>query len=170
VAKAGIIAGADMINDIWGLKADKRMAGVIADSGLPCCLMHNRENAEYGNFMEDVKMDLSASIQLAREAKIADDKIILDPGVGFAKSYDNNLEVIRRLEELKESGFPLLLAASRKSVIGITLDLPAHERLEGTLAVSVFAVLKGCTFVRVHDVKENARAIRMAEAICYRRL
>lgn len=170
VVKAGIIAGADMINDIWGLKADKRMAGVIADSGLPCCLMHNRENTEYGNFMEDVKMDLSASIQLAREAKIADDKIILDPGVGFAKSYENNLEVIRRLEELKESGFPLLLAASRKSVVGITLNLPAHERLEGTLAVSVFAVLKGCTFVRVHDVKENARAIRMAEAICYRRL
>lgn len=165
VAKAGIKAGADMINDIWGLKYDAEMAGVIAKSGVCCCLMHNRKEADYKNFMEDVAADLSESIYLAGKAQIAEDKMILDPGVGFAKSYENNLEIINRLEELQVFGYPLLLGCSRKSVIGLTLDLPAKERLEGTLATTVLAVMKGCGFVRVHDIRENVRTIKMTEAI-----
>lgn len=169
VAEAAAQAGADLINDIWGLKYDSHMAEVIAKSGLACCLMHNRDNTEYRNFMEDVKQDLRETIVLAKAAKIADDKIILDPGVGFAKSYENNLEVIRRLKEFNELKYPVLLGTSRKSVIGLTLDLPAAERVEGTIVTTVMAVEAGCMFVRVHDVKENHRAIQMAEAILDRK-
>ena len=169
VAKAAILAGTDLINDIWGLKYDARMAEVIAKSGLACCLMHNRDNTEYRNFMEDMKQDLRETIALAKAAGIADDKIILDPGVGFAKSYENNLEVIRRLKEFNELKYPVLLGTSRKSVIGLTLDLPAAERVEGTIVTTVMAVEAGCMFVRVHDVKENHRAIQMAEAILDRK-
>ncbi len=165
VASAGIDAGADLINDIWGLKYDPRMAGIIAGSGLPCCLMHNRKNTDYLSFMEDVASDLKESLELAAEAGIAGEKIILDPGVGFAKSYEQNLQVIHHLEELGNLGHPLLLGCSRKSVIGLTLDLPADNRLEGTLATTVLAAVKGCMFVRVHDVRENLRAIRMTEAV-----
>lgn len=169
VAEAAAQAGADLINDIWGLKYDPHMAEVIAKSGLACCLMHNRDNTEYRNFMEDVKQDLRETIVLAKAAKIADDKIILDPGVGFAKSYENNLEVIRRLKEFNELKYPVLLGTSRKSVIGLTLDLPAAERVEGTIVTTVMAVEAGCMFVRVHDVKENHQAIQMAEAILDRK-
>lgn len=169
VAEAAAQAGADLINDIWGLKYDPHMAEVIAKSGLACCLMHNRDNTEYRNFMEDVKQDLRETIALAKAAGIADDKIILDPGVGFAKSYENNLEVIRRLKEFNELKYPVLLGTSRKSVIGLTLDLPAAERVEGTIVTTVMAVEAGCMFVRVHDVKENHRAIQMAEAILDRK-
>lgn len=169
VAEAAAQAGADLINDIWGLKYDPRMSEVIAKSGLACCLMHNRDNTEYRNFMEDMKQDLRETIALAKAAGIADDKIILDPGVGFAKSYENNLEVIRRLKEFNELKYPVLLGTSRKSVIGLTLDLPAAERVEGTIVTTVMAVEAGCMFVRVHDVKENHRAIQMAEAILDRK-
>lgn len=165
VAQAGIRAGADLINDIWGLKYDEQMARVIAESGLPCCLMHNRESTDYRNFMEDVASDLAETIRLAGRAGIADEKIILDPGVGFGKTYEQNLQVINCLEELNMFGYPLLLGCSRKSVIGLTLNLPVEERVEGTIVTSVMAVQKGCSFVRVHDIKENARAVRMAEAI-----
>lgn len=165
VALAGIAAGADLLNDIWGLKYDSRMAEVIAKSKLPCCLMHNRKEADYTCFMEDVAADLSETVYLAKKAGIADDRILLDPGVGFGKTYENNLEIMNHLEELKVFGYPLLLGTSRKSVIGLTLSLPANERIEGTLVTTVFGVLKGCAFVRVHDVKENVRAIQMAEAI-----
>ncbi len=165
VAKAGIEAGADMINDIWGLKYDNRMALVAAESGLPCCLMHNRKKAEYESFLEEVRMDLEESVRLAEAAGIERGKVILDPGVGFAKSYEQNLKVIHGLEDLKKLGYPLLLGCSRKSVIGLTLQLPPDQRVEGTLATTVLAVMKGCMFVRVHDVKENVRAIRMTEAI-----
>lgn len=165
VALAGIEAGADLINDIWGLKYDDKIASVIAESGLPCCLMHNRKNKDYGDFMQDVAADLAESVHLAELAGIHDDRIILDPGVGFAKSYEQNLEVINSLEELRVLGYPLLLGCSRKSVIGLTLDLPADRRMEGTLVTTVLAVVKGCMFVRVHDVGENVRAIKMAEAI-----
>ena len=166
VAQAGIAAGADLINDIWGLKYDGgQMAETIAGSGLPCCLMHNRQNADYGNFLEDLAADLADTLRIAEAAGIRDDKIILDPGVGFGKTYENNLEVINHLDSLRIFNCPLLLGTSRKSVIGLTLDLPAGERLEGTLVTTVFAVLSGCSFVRVHDVKANKRAIRMAEAI-----
>ena len=165
VAAAGISAGADLINDIWGLKYDGKMADVIAGSGLPCCLMHNRKDLDYQNFMQDVMDDLRETLQLAEDAGIEGDRIILDPGVGFAKSHEQNLEAIARLEELKVLECPLLLGTSRKSVVGLALDLPVSQRLEGTLATTVWAVTKGCLFVRVHDVKENVRAIKMTEAI-----
>ena len=146
----------------------KDMAEVIAQSGLPCCLMHNRADREYQSFVRDVTADLRESLLLAEQAGISPEKIILDPGVGFAKSYEQNLEIIRCLGELKRLGHPLLLGCSRKSVIGLTLDLPVEERLEGTLVTTVTAVIQGCMFVRVHDVRENVRAIRMAEAIGFR--
>jgi dihydropteroate synthase len=165
VAKAGIGAGADLINDIWGLKADPKMASVIAEANLPCILMHNRPEPDYGVFMEDVASDLAESIRIAGKAGIREDGIILDPGVGFGKTYENNLEIIDRLDELRIFGYPILLAASRKSVIGLTLDLPASERLEGTIATTVLGVMRGASFVRVHDIAENVRAIRMTEAI-----
>lgn len=168
VAKAGIETGADLINDIWGLQYEE-MAEVIAKAGLPCCLMHNRREAVYVNFMEDVAADLARTLHIARKAGISEDRIILDPGVGFAKTYEQNLEIINRLEELRIFECPILLGTSRKSVIGLTLDLPVTERLEGTLVTTVMAVMKGCSFVRVHDVKENVRAVKMAEAILGRR-
>lgn len=165
VALAGIAAGATLVNDVWGLKYDPDMAKLIADTNVSCCIMHNRDNTNYGCFMEDMLKDLGASIDLGKIAGIKQDKIILDPGVGFAKSYEQNLEAINRVEELKKLGYPVLLATSRKSVIGLTLDLPSDERVEGTLVTTVMAVMKGCAFVRVHDIKENKRAIMMTQAI-----
>ncbi len=165
VALAALQAGADLVNDIWGLKYDRNLAKVIAEAGVPCCLMHNREQAVYYNFIEDVKSDLRESLEIAGEAGIAQDKIILDPGVGFGKTYEHNLQIIYKLKELKTFGCPVLLGASRKSVVGIALDLPVEERLEGTLAITVLGVMAGCAFVRVHDVLANKRAIQMAEAV-----
>lgn len=169
VAAEALRAGADLVNDIWGLKYDADMAAVIAESGAACCLMHNRDNTDYGDFFEDVKNDLRESILLAERAKIAPDKILVDPGVGFAKSYEQNLCAIRQVGELRELGYPVLLGTSRKSVIGLTLDLPANQRVEGTLATTVIGVTQGCSFVRVHDVAENVRAIAMTEAVLYAR-
>ncbi len=165
VAREALRAGADLINDIWGLKYEEGMAGLIAAYQVPCCLMHNRREALYHNFMEELKEDLRESLELAKRAGIPREAVILDPGVGFGKTYEHNLEVIHSLEQLQELGCPVLLGTSRKSVIGLALDLPVEERLEGTLVTTVYGVLKGCAFVRVHDVKENVRAIRMAEAI-----
>jgi dihydropteroate synthase len=165
VARAGLAAGADLINDIWGLKRDPDMAKVIAAAGAPCCLMHNRESERYGLFFADMMEDLQETLSLGEQAGISREKIILDPGVGFAKSQEQNLAVLNRLEELHSLGCPLLLGASRKRVIGNALNLSADQRLEGTLTTTVFAVMKGCMFVRVHDVAENVRSIRMAEAI-----
>lgn len=165
VARAGLEAGADLINDIWGLKNDPDMASVIGKWGVPCCLMHNRPAPDYTDLISDMTADLRETLRLAEEGGIQKNSIILDPGVGFGKTYGHNLEVIRRMEEFHSLGCPLLLGTSRKSVIGLTLDLPAHQRVEGTLATSVLAVMKGCMFVRVHDIKENVRAIRMTEAI-----
>ena len=165
VAEAALASGAHLINDIRGLKYDGEMAHVIADAGVPCCLMHNRKEAVYKDFLSDVKKDMEGTLFLASKAGIRDDLIILDPGVGFAKSYEQNLEVIRFMKECMPKGYPLLLGTSRKSVIGLTLDLPSSERVEGTLVTTVLAVQQGAMFVRVHDVKENVRAIRMTEAI-----
>ena len=165
VAIAGIDAGADMINDIWGLLYDNDMAKVIAASDTACCLMHNRKEAVYQNFIEDVKTDLKQIIRIAKEFGIKNEKIMLDPGVGFGKNYEHNLKVIRQIGELKELGYPILLGASRKSVIGLTLDLPANERLNGTLAISAYGILNGCSFLRVHDIKQNKEVIKMLEAI-----
>ncbi len=165
VAKAALQAGADMVNDIWGLKYDKDMASVIAGYHAACCLMHNREEPVYQDFLPDVLNDLRESVCLAKEAGIDGGKIILDPGVGFGKDYEMNLAVIRHLDCLQELGYPILLGTSRKSVIGLTLNLPSDQREEGTLATTVYGMTKGCSFVRVHDVKANLRAIRMTEAI-----
>lgn len=165
VARAGILAGADLINDIWGLKYDDRMAKVIGEAKAACCLMHNRDNTVYKPLITDVINDLQESVSLAKEAGIADDRIILDPGVGFGKTYEQNLEIIKKLDGLQILGYPLLLGCSRKSVIGLTLDLPVSERLEGTLVTTAAGVLKGCSFIRVHDVKQNRRAVKMAEAL-----
>ena len=167
VAKAGIKAGADLINDIWGLKYDGgQMARLIAESGLPCCLMHNRNNQNYNCFIDDIISDMNQTTDIALKAGIHKDRIILDVGIGFAKSYENNLEAIDRIDEFRSRlGYPVLLGTSRKSVIGITLDLPSDERTEGTIATTVIGVMKGVSIVRVHDVKENARAVKMTQAI-----
>ena len=166
VARAALEAGADMVNDIWGLRRDGgEMAALIAGTGAACCLMHNRERAEYADFMADMLSDLRETLAIADRAGIARSSIVLDPGIGFGKTYEQNLIAMNRLDELLAFGCPVLLAASRKSVIGLTLDLPADERMEGTIATTVAGVLRGAAFVRVHDVKENLRAARMALAI-----
>ena len=165
VAAAGIRAGADLVNDIWGLKYDERMAAVIAKSGAACCLMHNRKEAVYNDFLKDFLEDMRECVRIADQAGIERDRIILDPGVGFGKTYDMNLEIISRMEILHKLGLPVLLGTSRKSVIGLTLDLPADQREEGTLVTTVYAVQKRCAFVRVHDVEKNRRAIQMTEAL-----
>lgn len=165
VAAAGIQAGADMINDIWGLRHDADMAAVIAKNNVSCCLMHNRKEAAREEFMKTVLSDLGESVRIAESAGIARERILLDPGIGFGKTYEQNLRVLHDMEELHAFGYPLLLGASRKSVVGLTLDLPVEERMEGTLVTTVLAVMKRYSFVRVHDVKEHVRAIRMAEAI-----
>lgn len=165
VAEANLTAGAHLVNDIWGLKADPDMASVIAKHGAACCLMHNRREEEYRDFFADMKAHLAESIALARVSGIRKDGIMVDPGVGFGKTYEHNLEVIRRVGEFKDLGYPVLLGTSRKSVIGLTLDIPAEERVIGTAVTTVYAVQQGCGFVRVHDVRENVQAIRMTEAI-----
>ncbi len=165
VAEAALDAGADLVNDIWGLKYDDKMAGVIARYDAACCLMHNREKAEYREFLPDFMEDMRECLRLAEAAGIRKDGIMLDPGVGFGKTYEMNLEIISRLEIMQELGYPVLLGTSRKSVIGLTLDLPVDQREEGTLVTTVFGVQKGCAFVRVHDVEKNRRAIRMTRAL-----
>lgn len=165
-ARLALEAGADMINDVWGLKYDAgEMARVIAGSGAACCLMHNRARAEYAHLMPELLHDLRETLRIADAAGIGRDKIILDPGVGFGKSCEQNLAVLNRLEELRVLGLPVLLGASRKSVVGLTLGLPVDERLEGTLATTAIGVLKGAAFIRVHDVRENLLAAKMALAI-----
>lgn len=165
VVEAALRAGADLVNDIWGLKYDRKVAELIARYQVPCCLMHNREKAEYENFVEDMCQDLRDSLAIAKSAGIPDDKIILDPGVGFGKTYEHNLTAVWHLERLVELGYPVLLATSRKGFIGRALDLPTDQRAEGTMVTTVIGVEKGASFVRVHDVKENLRAIRMTQAI-----
>ena len=141
------------------------MGAVIAKYDAACCLMHNKSNTEYNNFLIDMLSETQECVNLARKAGIKDEKIILDPGVGFGKTFEMNLETMNHLELFKNLGFPVLLGTSRKSMIGLALDLPVDQRVEGTLATSVIGVIKGCSFVRVHDVKENRRVIQMTEAI-----
>lgn len=169
VARAAVEAGAGLINDIWGFKGDPKMAETAAALRVPCCVMHNRnlETHPYHNLMEDVLNDLKESIQLGLDAGVRPEHIITDPGIGFGKTLEDNLLVMKHLERLKELGYPILLGTSRKSMIGLTLSLPVEERVEGTVATTVFGVMKGCSFVRVHDVKENYRAMKMTEAMIY---
>lgn len=171
VAKEALKLGAHMINDIWGLKGDKDMAAVIAEYKVPCCLMHNRDlvNKPYeksydaDKFMEFIIEDIRESIDIAIKAGISKNNIMLDPGIGFAKTYEENLMVMRNLHKFVEVGYPVLLGTSRKSIIGLSLDVPVDERLEGTLATTVYGRMKGCSVFRVHDVKENYRALMMTE-------
>lgn len=165
VCEAALKAGADLVNDIWGLKYHEKMASVIAAYGVPCCLMHNRREAVYENFVEDVLEDLKESLAIAERAGIRKEQIILDPGVGFAKTYEQNLIILNHLERVLELGCPVLLGTSRKSVIGLTLGVPPEERVTGTAATTVIGAMKGCSFYRVHDCLENRQALEMVQAV-----
>lgn len=165
VAEAAIHAGAHIINDVWGAKYDPEMPAVMAQLQVPVILMHNRKVASYRNLMEDVIQDLLESVQLVDQAGLDKDKIILDPGIGFAKSYEENLMVMRNLEEIVALGYSVLLGTSRKSMIGDTLGLPPSQRLEGTLATVGVGITKGCQIMRVHDVLETVRFCRMMDAL-----
>ena len=164
VARAALEAGADMVNDVWGFKKDKDMARVAAEYGAACCLMHNRERAEYSSFIPDVKSDLEECINIALRAGVKQENIILDPGIGFAKTPVQNLIVLNRLEEL-DLGYPVLVGASRKSLIGYALNLPVERREEASVAAAVIAAYKGAAFVRVHNVAAHRHAVDMARAV-----
>lgn len=165
VARAGIQSGADMINDIWGLKWDGTMAQVIAEGHVASCLMHNRKEAIYNSYIEDVIVDLKESVQIAETAGVDMSQLCIDPGIGFAKNLEQNLLLMKELHRLKEVGYPILLGTSRKSMIGLTLDLPVDQREEGTIATTVFGIQKGCSIIRVHDVQANLRAAKMTLAM-----
>ena len=165
VAKAGIVCGADMINDIWGLKWDGQMAEVAAKEQVAVCLMHNRKESIYDSLVDDVLADLRESIQLAKSAGICENQICIDPGIGFAKDVNQNLTLMHHLNRLTELGYPILLGTSRKSMIGLTLDLPVEEREEGTIATTVYGMMQGCSIIRVHDVRANVRAMKMTLAM-----
>ncbi|MFX0561055.1 dihydropteroate synthase [Tepidibacillus infernus] len=167
VAQQAIEAGAHIINDVWGFKKDPNMAKVVAEYQVPVILMHNRMNMEYDSLMDDIIADLRESIQIAITAGVKADQIILDPGIGFAKTYQDNLQVMNRLDEIVALGYPVLLGTSRKSIIGNTLHLPVDERLEGTAATVAMGIVKGCKIMRVHDVKEMKRVCKMMDAMIY---
>ncbi|KHF38308.1 dihydropteroate synthase [Halalkalibacter okhensis] len=165
VARQAIEAGASIINDVWGAKWDKDMAGVAADYQVPIILMHNRDNANYDNLMSDMINDLQESISICLDAGVKKENIILDPGIGFAKSHEDNLEVMRNLDVIVKMGYQVLLGTSRKSLIAKTLNLPVDERVEGTGATVCFGIMKGCQMMRVHDVKEMSRMAVMMDAL-----
>ncbi|ASS94527.1 dihydropteroate synthase [Peribacillus simplex] len=165
VAEAAVKAGAHILNDIWGGKADSLMSNVAAEYKVPIILMHNRDNMGYEHFVRDVLQDLFESIMMVKDAGVKDENIILDPGIGFAKDLKLNLEMMRNLDKLVSLGYPVLLATSRKSMIGHVLDLPPSERMEGTAATICHGIQQGCQMVRVHDVKEMARTAKMMDAL-----
>jgi dihydropteroate synthase len=181
VAEEAIKAGAHIVNDVWGLRADPVLAGVVAKYNVPVVLMHNRSNpaslevreklgnayigAEYQNLIEDVKRELMESVALAQRAGVDESHILLDPGVGFGKTREHNLALINRLDEIRALGYPTLLGTSRKSFIGFTLDLPSDERVEGTAATVAVGITRGADMIRVHDVKEMVRVAKMTDAV-----
>ena len=165
VAQRAVSAGARLVNDVWGLRRDVAMATTVAELGVPVVLMHNHPGGGYQDLMGDISASLGESVALARAAGITDDRIVLDPGIGFGKTREENLEIIRRLPELRSLGFPLLIGPSRKSFIGKTLDLPVGDRLEGTAAAVALSIAGGVDIVRVHDVKAMVRVARLADAI-----
>lgn len=170
VARAAVEAGAHMINDIWGAKNEPEIAQVAADLNVPIILMHNRKDKEYGsNFWATVQADLKESIAIAHKAGVPDNHILLDPGIGFAKTTAQNITMMQHLGDLVEMGYPVLLATSRKSMIGNVLNLPVEERVEGTSATVVYGIEKGCHMMRVHDVKEMARASYMTDVLVGKR-
>ncbi|MGL6104779.1 dihydropteroate synthase [Romboutsia sp.] len=169
VAKAALDLGVEMINDVWGLRKDENMAKVIAKYDAHVCIMHNQDGTDYDkDIMESMKEFLQESIDIGIKCGIDKNKIVVDPGIGFGKTFEQNIEVLNRLHELKELGYPILLGTSRKSVIGHVLDVEPKERVEGTIATTVLGIRDGIDIVRVHDVKENIRAAKMTDAI-YRR-
>lgn len=166
VAEESLKLGVEMINDIWGLQKDKDMANVIAKYDAYVCIMHNQDKTEYEkDIIESIKEFLNKSINIALTAGIDQEKIVIDPGIGFGKTFEQNLEVLRRLSELKTLGYPILLGTSRKSVIGNVLDVEPKERVEGTIATTVLGIRDGVDIVRVHDVLENLRAAKMSDAL-----
>lgn len=184
VAQQALDAGAQMVNDVWALRADPGLRQVVARAGCPVILMHNRSNpasvevraqlgnayigAEYTDLVEDVKRELMESVELARSAGIPDEHIILDPGIGFGKKVEHNLQLIDQLSEIRALGFPVLLGPSRKSFIGYTLDLPVDQRLEGTAAAVAVGIVRGADIVRVHDVQPIGRVVKMTDALVRR--
>ncbi|MDU0330441.1 MULTISPECIES: dihydropteroate synthase [Paenibacillus] len=167
VAYEALKAGAHIINDVWGFKAEPRMAEVAAEFGCPVILMHNRHDRHYRDLLADVAADLRESVEIARKAGVSDENIILDPGIGFAKDYHENLRVMKALDELAALGFPLLLGTSRKRFIRTALDLPVDEVVFGTAATVALGIAQGCQIVRVHDVKEIKQTVQMCDAIVY---
>ncbi|MCA1296578.1 dihydropteroate synthase [Paenibacillus sp. alder61] len=167
VAREALKAGAHIVNDVWGFKADPQMAAVAAEFGCPAILMHNRDNRDYADLLRDVADDLLESVSLARAAGVKEERIILDPGIGFAKDYNENLLVMRNLDRLMDLGYPLLLGTSRKKFIRTALDLPTEEVVFGTAATVALGIAQGCQIVRVHDVKEIKRTALMCDAIMY---
>jgi len=165
VARQAIEAGAHIINDVWGAKNDPKMAEVAAYYNVPVILMHNRHNRDYKNLISDMISDLFESISIVKKAGVKDENIILDPGIGFAKTLEHNLEVMRNLERFTELVYPVLLGTSRKSFIGHVLDLPADERVEGTGATVCLGIAKGVQMVRVHDVLQMSRMAKMMDAM-----
>ena len=168
VAEKGILAGVNIINDVWGLRWDGKMADVVAKyPEIPVIIMHNRKAEEgnrivsYTDFIPDVLSDLRMSIKVGTEAGISKDRMIIDPGIGFAKTQEQNIIIMKNVDELEKLGMPILLGISRKSMIGNALDLPKDEREEGTIATNVYGYIHGCKIFRVHDVKKNRRALDM---------
>ncbi len=164
-ARQALDAGADIINDVWGAKADTEMAATAAEYNAPIILMHNRDNNHYRDIIEDMKTDLQVSINLALDAGVAPENIILDPGIGFAKDYEQNLIVMNHIEAFHELGYPILLGTSRKGFIGKTLHVTVDKRVEGTGATVCLAIAKGCQIMRVHDVKPIAQMARMMDTM-----
>lgn len=164
-AERALKAGAHIINDIWGAKKDPEIADVAAQYEVPIILMHNRDNMDYESLMRDVLYDLYESINIAKKRGVRDSQIILDPGIGFAKTYEQNIEVMKNLDKISALGYPVLLGTSRKSMIGHALNLPVSERLEGTGATVCYGIMKGCDIVRVHDVKEISRMVKMMDIL-----
>ncbi len=165
VAQKAIEAGAHIINDIWGAKADEKMAAVAADYNVPIILMHNRHDRNYSFFIRDVLNDLYESITIVKQAGVRDEQIILDPGIGFAKDLNENILMMQNLDTLTALGYPVLLGTSKKSMIGQALDLPVKERMEGTGATVCYGIQKGCQIIRVHDVKEMSRMAKMMDVL-----
>ena len=166
VAEAGVKAGCDMINDVWGFKYGERdMADLVAKTGVAACVMHNKNVITYNDFVNDVVNELKESVEIAHKSGVKDSQIVLDPGVGFAKDYEQNLLIIKHVDKILELGYPVLLGTSRKSVIGLTLDVDKNDRMAGTVATTVMGLEGGCRIFRVHDVKENYQAMMMAEKI-----
>ena len=165
VAREAVAVGARMVNDVWGLKRDPALAKVAAENGVPLVVTQNQRDGRFRDFVPDLVADLRRSVQVALYAGVERGNIIVDPGVGFGKTVDQNLEIVRRLAELKTLGFPILLGTSRKSFIGLVLALPAEQRLEGTAASVAIGIANGADMVRVHDVAQMVRVVRMSDAI-----